>query len=354
MRKLTYNSYSILKWHLKNIMVSMFIFYCFLTPVLLGEEGQVPQKRNDQDYNQVYGIEPNQIKTSLNTTQEVFNNAFNDLGHNEIILRDLILKANDEEKNWIKEALINRFNSESNTKNRLICMNLMIGFREEAARFYVQALNDTDIRIRRSAAHILGSVGSEQDAEALLQAMKKANESNEQDTYLSLSIVGSLGQIGGKKAAEALLEIWNSDDLSKGCKTAILGMLGMTGDPNVFKMLEVGLRGNDEQIRDNAAYGLGELGRKNKGNKGLINNITQLLRKYIKDSNPSVRNNIANSLGIMGTREDIPLLKILLEDEFSTTVSFTENGVMKKRTIFPVREAAKKAIDNIEKRLSEK
>jgi hypothetical protein len=292
----------------------------------------------------------NQTQNKLEKTKETFNNVFNAPGNVVPIMQELLFKANDEEKNWIKETLINRFNTDPNTNIRLMCMTGMIWFREDAAKLYVQALKDVDRSVRRSAAYSLGQTGSERDIEALFQALKKAKASGENDFYFDSSVISSIGQIGGAKAAQVINEIRLNKELSKGYEDMILGVLGTTGDPNVFSILDDGLKGNDDQIRATAASGLGQLASRNRNNPELMKKIKQLLRSCINDNNWRVRYSIVKSYEIIGTREDIPLLKTMLEDSYSTTLSYTENGEVKKRTSFVVRESADVAIKNIEAR----
>ena len=335
------------------IIITSSLLFLFSVSLSAKEDKKHLQEQNSQSENQAESNDPNQTKTSLEKTKKAFDSAFNNPGKENIILRELIQKANEEEKNWIKEALINRYNSEPNTKIRLECMTAMVWFREAAAKLYVQALSDTDRSIRRLAAHNLGFVGTEEEVDALYQALKKDRSSSEQDFYFARDVISSIGQIGGTKAARVINEIRLSKELSKGCEDGILGALGSTGDPNVFKTLEDGLKGSEEKIRGNAVYGLGQLAsyRDNRKNPELMDKITQLFMSYINDKNPRVRNNIVLAFVIIGERKDIPMLKTMLEDNYSTIVSYTENGEVKKKTRYPIREAAREAIDSINKRL---
>lgn len=353
MDKLTYqNQNFIFKYLIVSLLATAPFLFFFVSRILVGEEKQLFEQTNNSDSQDV-SSEPNETKIDLEKTKEIFNNAFNTPGKEEIILRGLIQKANEEEKNWIRDALINRFNSEPDPRLRQMCLVSIGWFRDAAAKLHVKALSDTDRSVRKLAAYCLGKSGSEQDIDALFQAVKDDKGVFGPGRDIAKNAISSIGEIGGTKAARVLNEIWLNEELSKGFKDAILGSLGSTGDPNVFEILEEGLRGNDERIRDNAAYGLGQLAihRNNRKNSELANKVTQLLRSYINDKNPRVRNNIVRAFSIIGKREDIPLLKTLLEDDYSTTVSYTEDGEVKKRTEYPIRKAAREAIDNINRRL---
>ena len=263
----------------------------------------------------------------------------------------LIEKAAGEEKERIREALIDRFASDPDPRIRSACLIGMTKFRESARAMLLRALtSDPDRGVRRLAAYCLGQAGSEQEVDALFQAMVKDEGEFGSGRDIALVSIGSLGEIGGEKAADALIAAWNDETLSRGCREQVLFALGYTGAGKVFGILESALKGKEESLRDNAASGLAELVRKNAANPEMVEKVTGLLRPHLNDENPGVRRSVVVALGWTGTREDIRPLQVLLEDGYSSVVSYQEAGQVKQKTVYPVRERAKEAIERIEKR----
>jgi len=99
----------------------------------------------------------------------------------------------------------------------------------------------------------------------------------------SISALGSMGSAGAK----ALKEIWDSAGERRGCEEVIITAMGSTKDKSFTPFLIDLLQGQQEVIRDNAAWALGEIG-----------DIAALpvLRKYEQDANAKVRENVAAAI----------------------------------------------------------
>ncbi len=286
--------------------------------------------------------------STLEETKSAFNEAFTNKGNVTHSLMSLIRQADEEEKNWLREALISRFNSDLDPANRRTCLVCITMFREAARHLLALALtSDSDRGVQRLAAYALGQGGSEQEVEVLLQAVKEDKGVFGRGRDIAMVAVGSLGEIGGEEAVLALNEIWNNEDLSRGCRGQTLSALGMAGDPGSLRLFEDILQGKEEMIRDNAALGLGRLARKIQQNPQVTDKAAELLRHYVNDKNPRVRRAIVGALGWVGVPDDIHLLKPLLDDDYSTVVSYTEAGERKEEVVYPIREKAKEAIDKI-------
>jgi hypothetical protein len=311
------------------------------------KDEQIQENSGKQLQQQFTGAE-----RKLEETKAAFKEAFDNKGNEADMLKALILEANEEGKAWIFEALVKRLDFDPNPKIRNTCLLCMILFPERGREVAAHALaSDSDRGVRRFAAYMLGHLGTEQEVYALLQAVKEDKGDFGHGRNIANMAVSSLGHIGGEQAAKALSEIWNSEELSRDCREQTLNSLAEAGNIDALKTLEDVLRGDDELIRDNAAYGLGQLARKNQENQQLVDEVTKLLRGYINDENTRVQISSIRALGWIGKREDIPLLRPFLEDDNSATVSYTEDGKVKTKTTYPVRDATRGAIDRINKRL---
>lgn len=288
-------------------------------------------------------------ENKLEKTKVDFNDALN--SRNSVKLRGLINEADEEEKIWIHNNLLRRFNSESDPKIRRVCLLCLAKFPESASGVLVRALSsDEDYNVRRLAAYMLGQKGSEHEVDALLQAVKDDKGTLGGGRAIARVAIGTLGEIGGTQAAKAIMQIWKSEELSRGCREQTLTALGMAGDPAAFEVLKTILKSDNELLRDNAVFGLGRLAKRNQDNQQLLNRTTALMCQYITDTNPRVRSNVADALGYIGGWEDVQLLQTLLQDEYSVIVSYSEDGVIKKKTVYRVREKAREAIERINKR----
>lgn len=267
-------------------------------------------------------------------------------------LRKLIIEeANDIEKEWIYNELTKRFNSEQHPEKRGELLTVLSISKDRARKICVQSIkNDPDRNVRRLSAYILEQSGTEEEVDALFQAVKDDKGEFGHGRTIAMTAIGSLCGIGGEKAIKALKEIWNSKELSYGFREQIISSLGRAGDISSYQLFESILKSKEEDIRDNAIYALGELARQNQDNPEVKGKIIKLLKSYIDDDNKRVRANIVYSLGFAGGKEDIEFLKQLLNDNTTITLSYSENGVVKQKVVYDIREKAKEAIDRINTR----
>lgn len=307
-----------------------------------------------QDVIKDYELQFTKTESKLEKTKTTFKEVFNNQeGNKTNKLMTLIREADEEEKVWIREELIKRFNSDPDPGIRRACLVCITMFRDVAREVLAYALtSDSDRGVQKVAAYALGQSGSEQEVDALLQAIKEDKGVWGRGRDIAMVAVASLGEIGGEQAAFALTEIWDNKDLSRGCREQTLVALGMVGDPASLKTFEAVLQGKEDLIRDNAASGLGRLVRKNQENPQVVGKAINLLRNYVNDENPKVRRNVVDALGWIGDSGDIYLIQPLLGDNYSTIVNYTEDGELKEKVVYPIREKAKEAIDKINARLA--
>jgi HEAT repeat protein len=326
------------------------ILSCVIVIITLAQSGFAFQAnqgtKNEFELKNTPNIPAKKIKDNFQT---IFKDQ-TDIGYK---LRKLIIEeANDIEKEWIYNELTKRFNSENNPEKRgdlLIALSIS---KDRARKICVQSIkNDPDRNVRILSAYILGKNGTEEEVDALFQAVKDDKGEFGHGRTIAMTAIGSLGGIGGEKAIKALKEIWNSKELSYGYREQIISSLGMAGDFSSLGLFESILKGKEEDIRSSAMYALGELARQIKDNPDLKSKIIKLIKSYINDENRSVRANVVYSLGFAGSKGDIEFLKQLLNDNTTITLSYSENGVVKQKVVYDIREKAKGAIERIESRL---
>ena len=291
-------------------------------------------------------------KNDLEQIKVAFTEILNSQNIEPMKIIKLVRKSDKKGKDWIRDEIIKRINSDPNPETRRACLVCIVIYRDVAREVLAQALtSDSNRGVQQLAAYGLGQLGTEQEVDVLLQAIKEDKGVFGRGRDIAIAAVSSLGGIGGEKASLALNKIWNDSELSKGCKEVTISALGMSGDTSNFKLLESVLKGEDESIRDNAAFGLGRLARKNQENPQIAGKTIKLLRNYVNDKNPRVRRNVVDAIGWLGGSDDIYLIQPLLSDNYSTIVSYTEDEERKEKIVYPIREEAKEAIEKIKARL---
>jgi HEAT repeat protein len=189
-------------------------------------------------------------------------------------------------------------------------------------------------------------MGSEKEVGVLVEAVKKEDGSLAGRNVAQAAIT-ALGAIGGVNAAKALEDIWRDERMSRGCREVTLSALGTAGDPGAMDILENVLAGEQESLRDDAAEGLGEIGKHNSQEPIIVNRVAGSLRAHLWDQNPRVRVSSTYARGWIGGKDDVQLLEGLLEDDYRRIVNYSENGEVMEKETFPVRDKAKEAIDRI-------
>ena len=304
-------------------------------------------------------------KSKLEKTKVAFNEAFNNQNADAdtVKVHGLIREADEEGKAWIREALIKRFNLDPDPRVRRACLLCITAFPEAAAREMVaKALSDNDRQVRITAAIVSESYLTENELGALCQAVKEDKaEAHYPRTTAKMAIM-AIGLIGGERASTFLKEVWYNEELSRYIRVETLFALGCSSDPCNFYILESVLNGEDESIRGNAAFGLNNIALLNAPqiqirsninvtkNPQMFNKAINLLRSKINDDNTSVRCVVTDCLGVLGNSKDIDLLAPLLDDKHSEVIKFTENGEIKEKVVYPIREKAREAIEKINNR----
>ena len=263
-----------------------------------------------------------------------------------------IQQASNKKKALIRKALIKRVDSSDNLNVRQTCLISLALFPEAARNIMPRSLlSDPERSVRKLAARSLATCGTPKELDALYEAAKTDKGSSLHGRDLAATAINSIGRIGGERAGQILKEIW-TDRRTYGCPDTIIHSMGDSGYPGVLETVMQVLDGKPWYVRDSATYALGKLAYLNPKNTSLVDKTTYRLRRCLSDKNPRVRRMAAFSLGMVGTQQDIERLEVLLEDPYQSEQTLTEDGQTKTRTDYPVRDAARQAIDTINARIA--
>jgi HEAT repeat protein len=154
---------------------------------------------------------------------------------------------------------------------------------------------------RCSAASALGTIGTKEAVEALLEAWPGA------DHYEYLTIIETLGMTDNSELVERLIEEWKIYQYGRG---AIAEVLGMIGDERAIETLRSGLSDKDGYVRGWCAAALAYIGDPR---------VVPELRRLLRDEDSDVRSRACEALGVFRDGESLRDLINLASDEDEET-----------------------------------
>lgn len=195
----------------------------------------------------------------------------------------------------------------------------------------ITALEDDFEDLRRDAAKALGEIGDKRAVTPLIKALK------DNEYYVRARVGKALKKIGDEKAVEPLIKavdvlikaLESSDEFVRSEATEALGEIG---DERAIDPLIKVLDDVEGEVRANGALALVKIGNDNKKTVEPLIKIIELTIEALKSSNWDVHVDAAEALKKIGDERVVKPLKIALNDEDEY-----------------VREAAKEAIENIQK-----
>jgi hypothetical protein len=319
-------------------------------------------EQTTEDIIKDYEQQPAMTESKLGKTEIAFNEIFKAPVISSTKIHDIIRKADEEGKAWICEQIVERFHTDPSRKVRQACLRSITPFPQACRKLVTQALSDENRNIRRTAAMIASRpFFTEKELDALYQAAKEGERGYGTGT-ITMNAISAMGLIGGEKASKLLRELLEDDNFPY--KGNILVYLGFMNDLESFKVLESVVSGDrDIGYRGCALHGLINMavlqaphlpirsdGRSFR-NPEIYSKTKSILVNQINSDDSNVRLSMAYAFGEFGEMEDISLLEPLLSDDYSKVVSYTEDGEVKEKVVYPIREKAKVAIDKINKRL---
>jgi len=256
--------------------------------------------------------------------------------------------GDESEKNLVFNKLVEHVSKHKNPNVRRGCVCCLGFFGKDAAQVVKSVLHSDENRgVRAVAARVLARVGGEQALGSLYSAIVKDKGVFLQGRNVASAAVTAIGEIGGERASEILAKVWQ-ENLYRGEET--LNAIGTAGHVSALPLIEKMLKGKQEIYRDNAVYALGQIASRSRDDLEIVQKVRAYLLNSLRDKNPKVRTNAASSLSLVGEPKDIPLLEELLEDSYRIIVNYTEDDQEKTKHVYPVRRAAKRAIDRINNR----
>ncbi|MEQ8997055.1 MAG: HEAT repeat domain-containing protein [Coleofasciculus sp. B1-GNL1-01] len=161
----------------------------------------------------------------------------------------------------------------------------------------LKLVEDSDYRVRCSAANALGYIGSERAIPALLKLVEDSH------TYVRRRAADALGYIGSERAISALLKLVEDSDYGVRCNAA--NALGYIGSKRAITVLLKLVKDSDCSVRSSATDALGKIGSERA--------ITVLL-KLVKHSDSSVRYRAAEALSNISSQTAISAFLELAKD----------------------------------------
>ncbi len=230
------------------------------------------------------------------------------------------------------EPLITRLSdSNSNIRsNAAQALERLGATKEQIVAGYIEALDSSDLDVRRDAARILGELGNKRAVEPLInrlsdsnsnirsnaaQALKKLNAAKKQmvvgyvealdspDLDVRRDAAEALGRLGNKRAVEPLIKALGDPNFC--VREHAAEALGRLGDKRAVEPLIKALGDPDSYVRRDATEALGRLGDK-RAVEPLINRLS--------DSDSNIRSNAAQALGRLGDKRAVKLLINKLSD----------------------------------------
>lgn len=169
---------------------------------------------------------------------------------------------------------------------------------EQAVPLLIQAVRDSNARVRYAAVSLLGQKGDASHLELLKNLLKSDPEFD-----VRAAAAAALGDLHDPAAYEALAEALDSDSEWL-VRFSIVAALGELGDPRAFEPLSRALDA-ESLIRTVAAGALGQLGDRR---------AVPLLKRYLEDEDWQLRFRLAQAFGDLGGPEAQAALEKLAND----------------------------------------
>lgn len=158
----------------------------------------------------------------------------------------------------------------------------------------------------------------------------------------------ALGELGSS-ATDSLISFSDNSTIMKTNAMDIIGALGATKDEKAKPLLISYMHDSDAFIRSIAAGVVAS---------GISNCSLQIkeliftnLVSLVEDISPEVRKRVAFSFGNLSDPRAIPYLEKLMKDQYNAVYTISEGNVTREEKKYPVREAAKEALEQLNKSL---
>lgn len=172
---------------------------------------------------------------------------------------------------------------------------------DDVTELFREMTEDPRNQVAQKAVIALGNSKKSEYTDTLLTLYEEsANES------LKSAALEALGKLGSKEAVDLLTEVVRDDDNSKSLRWKACSALGKIGGPEVLDTIEYLFGEQDPYLR---MYAVQALSNFDSGRS------RELLIEALRDDFWRVRKAAAASLGELGTREAVPILKFKAEHD---------------------------------------
>jgi len=208
------------------------------------------------------------------------------------------------------------------------------GVPSAAAEPLIGALSDSDVEVRKAAAHALGEIEDPRAVDALVAALRRDTDAGVRETA-----AWALGQLEDHKAVPALMEALQHDavpavrnraawalgqmedkssvealgaalrDQSAEVRRTAVWALGQIEDTRAVPFLVPALSNPDADVRKQSAWALGQIESKD---------AVEPLGAALRDASPDVRETAAWALGQIEDARSVPALSTALKDQLPT------------------------------------
>lgn len=203
-------------------------------------------------------------------------------------IADRIRKDNSDQNGKLGKLLFQHWAESEDAKIKGRCFQgLRILKSQETVDYLIIKLLEGSTRKERiSAARDLGVLGNTSAVPALESAVSADKGVFGEGRSIAETSIFALGKIG-EPAVQSLMRIWGAEKLRYDCEESIISAMGQTKDKRFTPVLIEVLNGNNEMIRDNAAWALGEIG---------DDTSIPALRKLQEDPNAKVKENVLQAI----------------------------------------------------------
>jgi HEAT repeat protein/CHAT domain-containing protein len=209
----------------------------------------------------------------------------------ETILQD---KMDVGKKEEAKQMLLEGYKRVATGEEKVKIIDALSKLNDKSlTAFFIEALKDTDKRVRYSAAFALWhmKIGDKSAVPALVEALKDTEK------YVRIVAAFILGDMGDKRAVPVLIEALK--DTNKDVRIIAAFALEEMGDKRAVPALIEALKDTEFDVRNNAASALEKIGDKR---------AVPVLIEALKDTEPDVRRSAASALGEIGDKRAVPAL----------------------------------------------
>ena len=228
----------------------------------------------------------------------------------EVDLRNIAIEILEEIGEKVVEPLSPLLEDEDHDIRKFVCDIMGNIGSPRAIPYLISVLNDPHINVACAACEALGNIKDKKATESLIKILKDKDRK-----WLIYNAVEALGKIQDVRAVDALMELSSSKNSL--ILFAQIRALGEIGDTRAVGYLLSFL--DSTELNKAAVEALAKVARKDE--KKVSSSLksfperTGLIRKFLKNPDPGVKEKAAFLVGVIKDKEAVPLLVSLLSGD---------------------------------------